>query len=72
MSKIYEALRQAELDRAKTGATRSDSSAGESTAGQALLDSESLPAPVDSAAAFPTFAPITTPARERGACYSTG
>ncbi len=43
MSKIYEALRQAELERAKSGATRSDSSAGESTASQALLEANRYP-----------------------------
>lgn len=43
MSKIYEALRQAELDRAKGGATASDS--GANTIRQAVLDTEIAPAP---------------------------
>jgi protein-tyrosine kinase len=41
MSKIYEALRQAELDRAKTGSTQSDNGANSSA--QALLDTEHEP-----------------------------
>jgi protein-tyrosine kinase len=42
MSKIYEALRQAELDRAKTGTTPSDN--GSSSSAQALLELEREPA----------------------------
>jgi hypothetical protein len=40
MSKIYEALRQAELDRAKVGATQSDSAPNAQTTSQAVLDRE--------------------------------
>jgi capsular exopolysaccharide synthesis family protein len=41
MSKIYEALRQAELDRAKTGSVQPDN--GSNTSAQAVLDTEHEP-----------------------------
>jgi protein-tyrosine kinase len=44
MSKIYEALRQAELDRAKTGPTQSDGGSTSPVSAQALLDNEPKPA----------------------------
>lgn len=44
MSKIYEALRQAELDRAKTGPVQSDTGPSSSVSSQALLDNEREPA----------------------------
>jgi protein-tyrosine kinase len=44
MSKIYEALRQAELDRAKTGPVQSDTVPSTSASSQALLDNEREPA----------------------------
>jgi protein-tyrosine kinase len=40
MSKIYEALRQAELDRAKTGSTQSERGPNSSAVSQAVLDKE--------------------------------
>jgi protein-tyrosine kinase len=40
MSKIYEALRQAELDRAKTGSTQSEHGLNSSATSQGLLDKE--------------------------------
>jgi capsular exopolysaccharide synthesis family protein len=40
MSKIYEALRQAELDRAKTGSTQSEHGSSSSAVLQAVLDKE--------------------------------
>ncbi|HEV2620410.1 MAG TPA: CpsD/CapB family tyrosine-protein kinase [Acidobacteriaceae bacterium] len=40
MSKIYEALRQAELDRAKTGSTASEQGSYSSAVSQAVLDKE--------------------------------
>jgi protein-tyrosine kinase len=43
MSKIYEALRQAELDRAKNGSVQSDSDSSSSPNGQTLLDKEHEP-----------------------------
>ncbi len=44
MSKIYEALRQAELDRAKTGPIQSDTSPGSSVSAPPMLDNEREPA----------------------------
>jgi capsular exopolysaccharide synthesis family protein len=44
MSKIYEALRQAELDRGKNGSTQPDSGST-TTATQAVIDTEAAPAP---------------------------
>jgi len=43
MSKIYEALRQAELDRAKNGSGQSDSATSTSTTSQAVLEGEREP-----------------------------
>lgn len=43
MSKIYEALRQAELDRAKNGPAEADNRTTTGTAGQAVLDAETAP-----------------------------
>ena len=57
MSKIYEALRQAELDRDKNGSPQPEFSTKASGTGQAVLDTELAPAPTVSMpvpAAFPT------------------
>jgi protein-tyrosine kinase len=43
MSKIYEALRQAELDRAKTSSTQTDNGSNSSATAQALLEHEHEP-----------------------------
>ena len=40
MSKIYEALRQAELDRARNGSAQSDSNSNSTATAQALLEKE--------------------------------
>jgi len=45
MSKIYEALRQAELDRAKSGAAPVDSGAASAATMQAVLEAEVAPVP---------------------------
>ena len=65
MSKIYEALRQAELERTKSGPPKSDSPASEPTISQAVLDREAAPEPAGSTAAFPTVAPFARPAGEK-------
>lgn len=68
MSKIYEALRQAELDRAKTGAIQSDPATNTATTSQAaVLDTEAAPAPVapSSMRAFATVEPIVRPINDR-------
>ena len=58
MSKIYEALRQAELDRANSGVTPSDSS---KSTGQAVLDHENVATADLNRTATPlaTIAPIS-------------
>jgi len=68
MSKIYEALRQAELDRAKNGPAPADKGTNSGNASQAVLDTEAAPAPVfsnDRMAFLPS--PIAArPAGDRG------
>jgi protein-tyrosine kinase len=70
MSKIYEALRQAELDRAKTGTVQSDSATNTATTSQAAVldtDTEAAPAPVvpSPTRTFAPVEPILRPSSER-------
>jgi protein-tyrosine kinase len=57
MSKIYEALRQAELDRAKTGADQTDSGTNTPTTSQAVLDQTPVPEFPRDVRAFAASAP---------------
>ena len=58
MSKIYEALRQAELDRAKTGADQPDSGTSTPTTSQAVLDQTPAPEFPRDGRAFAASAPL--------------
>jgi capsular exopolysaccharide synthesis family protein len=65
MSKIYEALRQAELDRSKNGTVETDSRAETPTTTQTVLDTEAVPVPVISRArAYASVEPIARPIPE--------
>ena len=62
MSKIYEALRQAELDRSKNGPQDSDASADTPSATQTIVDTEAVPVPVISRArAYAAVEPLARP-----------
>lgn len=67
MSKIYEALRQAELDRAKQDANTSGANNGNANASQAVLDVENAPDPVftPEVRAFEPLAPSLRPVSEK-------
>ena len=58
MSKIYEALRQAELDRAKNGSGQADSATSTSTASQAVLEGEREPVYSSPARSSVTVTPV--------------
>ena len=61
MSKIYEALRQAELDRAKPGANQPDSGTSTPTTSQAVLDEALAPEYSNGARAFVPIDPVAKP-----------
>jgi capsular exopolysaccharide synthesis family protein len=67
MSKIYEALRQAELDRAKSTTNSSSSAAATQDTSQAVLDHEAAPDTVFSSEvrAFEPLAPVLRPTPEK-------
>jgi len=58
MSKIYEALRQAELDRAKSGSLDSDSGKDSTSTSQAVLDAVHAPAYSSNVRTLSTVSPI--------------
>jgi protein-tyrosine kinase len=68
MSKIYEALRQAELDRSKSGPTPAESGPKASAAGQALLEVEQEPKFSTTVRSMP---PAAKPASEKNAAALT-
>jgi len=65
MSKIYEALRQAELDRAKNPPTQSDNRTTTGSGGQAVLDADAAPVFPDELTSFPTVPATVRPTPDR-------
>lgn len=65
MSKIYEALRQAELDRAKNGQAQSDNGMNATNTSGAVLDTEPTVLGFPESGTFATLASAAKPAGER-------
>ena len=71
MSKIYEALRQAELDRGKNSPTKPDSGST-TTATQDVIDTETAPAPSipNGNRSFATLPPVDRPVGDRSLAHA--